>query len=98
MFFVGLVGFDGVMVTHSSLGFSALTPWLQDYPDKPPWWRCEEGEDGRAKYHFLTKAFEPKYFWFELVEYARKLFLLGILLFADQGSISQVRFGIERWQ
>eukprot|EP01051_Picozoa_sp_SAG22_P012009 SAG22_NODE_1210_length_5162_cov_5.959905_2_plen_1558_part_00 len=57
---------------------------------EPPWWRCEEGEGGRAKYHFLTKAFEPRYFWFELIEYARKLLLLGILLFADQGSISQM--------
>ena len=60
-----------------------------------PWWGCEEGEDGRAKYKFLIKAFEPEFFWFELVEYARKLLLLGILIFADQGSISQVR--VSQW-
>ena len=55
-----------------------------------PWWRCGDGEKGREKFYFLTKAFEPQYFWFELVEYARKLLLLGILLFANQGSISQM--------
>ena len=42
------------------------------------------------KYKFLTGAYEPQYYYFELIEYARKLFLLGILGFADQGSVSQV--------
>ena len=59
-----------------------------------PWWKCGEGEDGRQKYSFLIKAFEPKFYWFELVEYIRKLLLLGILLFADQGSITQMYLGL----
>jgi hypothetical protein len=58
-------------------------------PSKRPWWKCDPQKQGE-ELKFLVKAYEPDYYWFELVEYARKLFILGVLLFADQGSISQM--------
>ena len=60
------------------------------------WWNrnfiCDQTDGAKAKekYQFLVKAYDPGCYWFELVEYARKLLVLGVLLFADQGSISQM--------
>eukprot|EP01050_Picozoa_sp_SAG11_P017439 SAG11_NODE_2518_length_3265_cov_1.241314_2_plen_602_part_00 len=60
------------------------------------WWTrnfiCDEslGAKAKQKYQFLVKSYDPECYWFELIEYARKLLVLGVLLFADQGSISQM--------
>ena len=32
-----------------------------------PWYKCMEGADGKAKYKFLVKSYDPGCYWFELV-------------------------------
>lgn len=43
---------------------------------------------------FMTKEYKPQYYWFELVEYTKKLMMTGVLMKAAQGSISQIFFGL----
>jgi len=43
---------------------------------------------------FLTKEYEADLYWFEVVEYTKKLIMTGVLMKAEQGSSSQVFFGL----
>ena len=45
--------------------------------------------------HVFVRADQPKYFFFEIVEFIRKFSLTGLLIFAEQGSASQIVFGIS---
>ena len=43
---------------------------------------------------FLVGSYEPRIFWWELVEYARKFLLTGALMFAERETVSQVFIGL----
>ena len=47
----------------------------------------------RVKYAFFVKAYKPECYYWELVEYARKFILSGVLIFIQPGSITQVFVG-----
>ena len=36
----------------------------------------------------MTKEYEAEYYWFEIVEYTKKLIMTGVLMKAAQGDIS----------
>jgi len=48
---------------------------------------------GKDELKFLVRAYEPKYFWFELVTYLKKFILSGVLVFAEPGSTAQLYVG-----
>jgi hypothetical protein len=48
---------------------------------------------GKEELKFLVRAYEPKYFWFELVTYVKKFILSGVLVFAEPGSTAQLYVG-----
>ena len=53
------------------------------------WW-----EGGPDELKFLVRAYEPAYFWFELINYAKKFILSGVLVFAGPGSTAQLYVGL----
>eukprot|EP01043_Picozoa_sp_COSAG02_P039016 COSAG02_NODE_3050_length_7468_cov_9.831049_2_plen_1492_part_00 len=53
------------------------------------WWK-----GGPEEYRFLVRAYEPRYFWYELVHYAKKFVLSGVLVFASPGSTAQLYVGL----
>lgn len=42
----------------------------------------------------MVRDYRPRYFFWEIVEFIRKFSLTGLLIFAEQGSASQIVFGI----
>ena len=48
----------------------------------------------RTTFHFLIRDYSPKYFYFEVVDFTRKLLLTGILMIVDRGTIGQILLGI----
>ena len=65
-------------------------------------WQAAEGNDEQLsealevqyQMDFLVGSYEPKFFYWELVEYGRKFLLIGALIFAEQSSVSQTFFGM----
>jgi hypothetical protein len=51
-------------------------------------------EEADEKLSFLAKEFEGEYCWFEVVEYTKKLMMTGVLMKAEQGSSTQIFFGL----
>ena len=49
----------------------------------------------KAELGFLTNAYKPQFYWFEIVECTKKLLITGVLMQAVQGSASQLFFGIS---
>ena len=49
-----------------------------------PWWKL-----GADQLEFLISDYRPKYFWFELMEFYKKFLLTGLLIFVEQGSLTQ---------
>lgn len=47
-----------------------------------------------AELAFLTKEYDTEYYWFEIVEYTKKLMMTGVLMKTEQGSSSQIFFGL----
>jgi hypothetical protein len=47
----------------------------------------------KAELGFLTQAYKPQFYWFEIVEYTKKLLITGVLMQVAQGSASQLFFG-----
>ena len=56
-----------------------------------PWYKGD-----KSKFAFLVRAYEPQYFWFELVDYGKKFLLSGVLIFCAPGSVSQAFFGLRQ--
>ena len=56
--------------------------------------RFEEEQLEIRSLAFLYDSYEPKYYWFEVVETLRKLMLSGGLVLLDPGSVSQVIISI----
>ncbi|GMH79018.1 hypothetical protein TrST_g1172 [Triparma strigata] len=56
--------------------------------------RFEEEQLEIRSLAFLYDSYEPKYYWFEVVETLRKLMLSGGLVLLDPGSLSQVIISI----
>lgn len=48
----------------------------------------------KEKFKFITKAFTPKHYWFEMVDYSKKFILSGVLVFCEQGTTSQAFLGL----
>ena len=46
------------------------------------------------EYSFLVSAYQPRYFFWEGVDMLRKLSMVGLLVVAGQGSLSQIFFGL----
>ena len=69
---------------------ATLPPEFQMEHTKLPWWHGD-----RDTFHFMVRDYQPKYFFFEIVEFVRKFSLTGLLIFAEQGSASQIVFGIS---
>ena len=84
-------------VKHS-YGLVAAPPGTRSTPvahTQPPparshWWSADK-ED----LQFLVRAFEPRFYWFGLVEYLKKFLLAGILVFMEPGSTAQLYVGIS---
>ena len=61
----------------------------EGYTEKLPWWHGD-----RDTFYFMVRDYRPKFFWWEILEFMRKFALTGLLIFAEQGSASQIVFGI----
>ena len=45
---------------------------------------------GPNDYSFLVKLYKPRYYWFEVVVFLKKMVLAGVLVFLDPGSTTQL--------
>eukprot|EP01045_Picozoa_sp_COSAG04_P013961 COSAG04_NODE_1019_length_8734_cov_2.287319_2_plen_793_part_00 len=56
---------------------------------KVPWWYGD-----RSTFFFMVRDYQPQYYYFEIVEFARKLALTGLLMFFEAKSVIQIFTGI----
>jgi hypothetical protein len=61
----------------------------EGYTEKLPWWHGD-----RDTFYFMVRDYRPRFFYWEIIEFVRKFSLTGLLIFAEQGSASQIVFGI----
>eukprot|EP01051_Picozoa_sp_SAG22_P010826 SAG22_NODE_996_length_6115_cov_59.761303_1_plen_1780_part_01 len=64
---------------------AAGTALVQEEPQRREWWQRTAEE-----FEFLCKSFEPEYYYFELVIFAKKFLLSGALVFVSPGSSTQL--------
>eukprot|EP01045_Picozoa_sp_COSAG04_P029463 COSAG04_NODE_4849_length_1863_cov_1.454082_1_plen_361_part_00 len=50
-----------------------------------PWWYGD-----RSTFHFMVRDYQPKYYFFEIVEFGRKLGLTGVVMIIEPGSVMQI--------
>ena len=53
------------------------------------WWEMDADQ-----LDFLLGDYRPELFWFEMVEFVKKFLLTGALVFAEQGSLTQMALGM----
>lgn len=51
----------------------------------PPWWY-----GNRTTFNFMVRDFQPRYYFFEVVEFGRKLGLTGLVMIIEPGSVMQI--------
>eukprot|EP01043_Picozoa_sp_COSAG02_P009543 COSAG02_NODE_326_length_24603_cov_123.455681_2_plen_787_part_00 len=50
-----------------------------------PWWYGD-----RSTFNFMVRDFQPRYYFFEIVEFMRKLGLTGLVMIIEPGSVMQI--------